>query len=265
MGTEEDTYNTIFHALKHPIRRRILRQLESNPATFTALLDELGIDNGLLNYHLNNLNELITKSPDEKYRLSEFGTATLSLTRRVEEPVKKQNEALFGGISNEIKAVMVLLIILTGVLGFMYIDLGNRYNVLETEYESVKHDQEMERRRLESGIVYETLKISLVDEQIPDHNLLTHKSSNIVLSTWLIEDVDVPRRIGSYRINLMSPDEIEKKAEAEGDFQYLEFTWFDVNPRDIMVEINTVGVFDAGGGMAIQFRLTGTIYQWWIA
>jgi hypothetical protein len=265
MGSEEDTYNTIFHALKHPIRRRILRRLESNPATFTDLLDELGIDNGLLNYHLNNLNELIAKGPDERYRLSEFGTATLSLTRRVEAPVKERNEASFGGVSNEIKAVMVLLIILTVVLGFLYIDLDNRYNVLVTEYESVRQEQDMEKGRLESGIVYETLKISLIDEQIPDHNLLTRDDSDIVLSTWLIEDVDVPRRIGSYRINMMSPDEIEDKAEAEGDFQYLQFNRFDVNPNDIMVEINTVGVFDAGGGMTIQFRLTGTIYHWWIA
>lgn len=265
MGSEEDTYNTIFHALKHPIRRRILRQLESNPATFTELLDGLGIDNGLLNYHLNNLNELITKGSDERYRLSDFGTATLTLTRRVEEPVRNQNKIPFQGTPNQIKAITVLLIIFIGVLGYMYIDLGNRYNFLEIEYETVKHDQEMERRRLKSGIVYETLKMSLVDEQIPDHNLLTHNSSKIVLSNWLIEDLDVPRRIGSYRISLMSPDEIEEKAEAEGDFQYLQFTRFDVNPNDIMVEINTVGVFDAGGGMTIQFRLTGTIYQWWIA
>jgi hypothetical protein len=32
-----------------------------------------------------------------------------------------------------------------------------------------------------------------------------------------------------------------------------------------MVTITTAGVFDAGGGMTIQYRLTGTIYQWWIA
>jgi hypothetical protein len=265
MGSEEDTYNTIFHALKHPIRRRILRQLESNPATFTDLLDELGSDNGLLNDYLNNLNDLITIGSDERYRLSEFGTATLFLTRRVEEPVKKQNEAPFVGIPNQVKAITVLFIILVGVLGFMYIDLGNSYNVLETKYEAVKQDHERERSRLESSIVYETLKMSLVDEQIPDHNLLTHDNRDIVLSTWLIEGIDVPSRIGGYRITLMNPEEIEEKAEAEGDFQYLQFTRFDINPNDIMVEINTVGVFDAGGGMTIQFRLTGTIYQMWIA
>ena len=71
MDLEEDTYDKIFQALKHPIRRRILRELESQPATFTELLKSLGIDNGLLNYHLNNLNELITKSEGEKYSLSE--------------------------------------------------------------------------------------------------------------------------------------------------------------------------------------------------
>jgi hypothetical protein len=29
--------------------------------------------------------------------------------------------------------------------------------------------------------------------------------------------------------------------------------------------INTKGIFDMGGGMTIQFKLTGTIYRWWIA
>jgi len=94
MGSEEDTYNVIFHALKHPIRRRILKRLDAQPTTFTGMLNELGIDNGLLNYHLNSLNELITKGPDEKYRLSEFGAATLSLTKRVEEPVKPREGTL---------------------------------------------------------------------------------------------------------------------------------------------------------------------------
>jgi len=91
MGSEEDTYNVMFHALKHPVRRRILRRLDAGPASFTGLLNELGIDNGLLNYHLNSLGELVAKGPDERYRLSEFGAAALSLTRRVEEPVKRGN------------------------------------------------------------------------------------------------------------------------------------------------------------------------------
>jgi len=265
MGSEEDTYNTIFHALKHPIRRRILRQIDAKPSTFTELLNELGIDNGLLNYHLNNLKELITKGEDEKYRLSEFGTATLSLTRRVEEPLHSPSDTFLGLSPLLFKSVMAILIIGIGVLGFLYVGLNNRYSVLETRYEAIQMNQIEERRSLESEIVYETLKISLIDKQIPDFNLLTQNTNNIILSNELIEDVEVPNRIGSYKINLMSTDEIEEKAEAEGAFQYLLFTRFELNPNNIMVTITTAGVFDAGGGMTIQYRLTGTIYQWWIA
>ena len=265
MGSEEDTYNTIFHALKHPIRRRILRQIETHPATFTELLNELGIDNGLLNYHLNNLKELITKGEDEKYRLSEFGAATLSLTRRVEEPLFSLPHTSLGLSPLLLKSIMAILIIGIGILGFLYAGLNNRYSVLETRYEEIQMNEVEERRRLESEIVYETLRISLIDKQIPDFNLLTHNTSNIILSTELIEDVEVPSRIGGYRITLMSTDEIQEKAEEEGTFQYLLFTRFDTKPYNMMVTITTAGVFDAGGGMTIQYRLTGTIYQWWIA
>lgn len=113
MGSEEDTYNVIFHALKHPVRRGILRRLEAQPTTFTGLLNELGIDNGLLNYHLNNLGELVAKGPDERYRLSEFGAATLSLTRRVEEPVKRGDGTInVLGWRTPVSRVLVLVTVL---------------------------------------------------------------------------------------------------------------------------------------------------------
>jgi len=113
MSSEEDTYNVIFQALRHPVRRSILRRLDAQPMTFTGLLNELRIDNGLLNYHLNNLNELITKGPDEKYRLSEFGAATLSLTRRVEEPVKHGDGAInILGWKTPVSLVLVIVVVL---------------------------------------------------------------------------------------------------------------------------------------------------------
>ena len=52
MELEEDTYSSIFNALKHPIRRRILRIIEDKPTTYTEIQNQLSIDNGLLNYHL---------------------------------------------------------------------------------------------------------------------------------------------------------------------------------------------------------------------
>ena len=72
MSQEEDIYNEIFSALKHPIRRRILTILEENPQTFTSLLNDLGIDSGLLTYHLENLGSLIGKTDNGKSGL-EFG------------------------------------------------------------------------------------------------------------------------------------------------------------------------------------------------
>ena len=89
MSNEDDTYSTMFTALKHPIRRKILRILNQTPATYTDLQTQLGIDNGLLNYHLDNLRELINKEEDGKYRLSDFGEAAQLLTTRVESPVKR--------------------------------------------------------------------------------------------------------------------------------------------------------------------------------
>ena len=218
MDLEEDTYNIIFQALKHPIRRRILRELDSQPATFTELLNSLGIDNGLLNYHLNNLKELITKGEGEKYSLSEFGIATLSLTRKVEDPLNSKKDTFLGVSPLLVKSIMVILVVSIGVLGFLYTGLDNRYNILATQYEEIKANQIEEQKRLESEILYETLKIALVEEKIPDHNMLTQNInpirlafnvSTVVLSNELIEGVDVPSWIGRYKILLLSPAEIE--------------------------------------------------------
>ncbi|MGD0804335.1 MAG: hypothetical protein ABSA11_09710 [Candidatus Bathyarchaeia archaeon] len=87
MSGEDDTYSTIFTALKHPLRRRILRRLQASPATYTDLLNELSIENGLLNYHLESVRELLTKREDGRYTLNEFGRAGVQLLKRVEEPI----------------------------------------------------------------------------------------------------------------------------------------------------------------------------------
>jgi len=141
------------------------------------------------------------------------------------------------------------------------IDLGNKYNELETQYESLLLSQIEAQQRLESEIVYETLKIALIEERIPTFSSLMYNTSTVVLSTELIEDVNLPRQIGGYRLLLLNPEEIEARAETEGAFLYLLFTRFEPNPDNILISIRTAGIFDTGGGMTIQFKLTGTIYQ----
>ncbi len=72
MSTEEDIYNVIFKAMQNPIRRRILRTLSEVPSTYTEIQRTLNIDNGLLNYHLDNMRDLLTKNDEESilYRSS---------------------------------------------------------------------------------------------------------------------------------------------------------------------------------------------------
>ena len=130
MSFEEDTYSTIFTALKHPIRRRILRMLGQSPVTYTDILNQLNIDNGLLNYHLDNMKELITKDKEGKYVLSEFGKAALNLTTKVEEPVSKQGDRIFGLNTIQIKYVLAILVIFVGAFAVLYADLKDRKSVV---------------------------------------------------------------------------------------------------------------------------------------
>jgi DNA-binding transcriptional ArsR family regulator len=86
MEPEEDLYNEIFKALKHPVRRHILSMLQEEPRTYSSMLRALNIDTGLLNYHLENLGSLISKDEEGKYGLSEFGKAAARLKDGVEVP-----------------------------------------------------------------------------------------------------------------------------------------------------------------------------------
>jgi len=139
MSTEEDTYNIIFKAMQHPIRRRILRTLSEAPSTYTEIQRTLNIDNGLLNYHLDNMRDLITKNEEEKYTLSEFGKATVNLVRGVEEPDKTQAERTIPASTpmKALTAILAVALIVSAValLDFnnRYLDLSGRYNTQATE------------------------------------------------------------------------------------------------------------------------------------
>jgi len=111
---EEDIYTVIFSSLKHPIRRKILRMLNKSPLTYTELLKSLGLETGVLNYHLDSLRELLVKSDDSRYSLSEFGKAAHNLVTNVEEPVRKQREEirLFGYRLKPATILVVSLILL---------------------------------------------------------------------------------------------------------------------------------------------------------
>ena len=50
-----DPRSAVFHALKHDLRREILSLLEGGPTSYTGLLRALGVESGLLAYHLRSM------------------------------------------------------------------------------------------------------------------------------------------------------------------------------------------------------------------
>ncbi|MGD0159108.1 MAG: helix-turn-helix domain-containing protein [Candidatus Bathyarchaeia archaeon] len=84
-ANDEEPYSTIFASLKHPIRRRILRMLSVKPMSFSEMLEVLGVSSSFLNYHIENLGELVGKTEDGKYKLSSFGEAAMATMMRVED------------------------------------------------------------------------------------------------------------------------------------------------------------------------------------
>ncbi len=131
MGEEDDTYSTMFTALKHPIRRKILRIISQSPVTYTAILSQLGIDNGLLNYHLDNMKDLITKREDGSYLLSEFGKAAVGLTQKVEETPKKDDNFHKRSFW-PLVGIILVLIIGTASLSILYSSQNTELNQKNT-------------------------------------------------------------------------------------------------------------------------------------
>ena len=144
MEIEEDTYSSIFQALKHPIRRRILRMLKEKPSTYTEILNELGVDNGLLNYHLENLKGLLAKGEDEQYRLSDFGEAGLSLIEKVETPKNSMDKQGYFQINTLPNLLIVLLLFTSAILnGYYYIgnqNLKDEINTINTSYSKLQQN-----------------------------------------------------------------------------------------------------------------------------
>ncbi len=126
-------------------------------------------------------------------------------------------------------------------------------------------------------IIRLSLERALVDQEIPDYALI-QDPGNIILSTANI-DADLVPALPGINLILLTPEEIQDKANREGDLFYLEFT-------DITVESNTrvtvsldntwaapkdsEKVYLSGGGFVIEFTKTagawiGEVVQEWIS
>lgn len=122
-----------------------------------------------------------------------------------------------------------------------------------------------------------TLVRALVDQEIPDYALLADQET-IVLSTENIDLALLPELAG---VNLlaMTPDEIQAKADAEGDFPYLRFQGFTaVSSEEVTVSLgstwaraaNSEIFYLSGGGFTITYTRTadgwmGEVTEMWIS
>lgn len=120
--TQEDndeTYSVIYAALKHPLRRKILRLLKEEELTYTQILNKLDVDTGHLNYYIESLGELLAKTSEGKYRLSEYGKAAVKLMAGVEETDLVAENERHGFSKRKLtrltQVVCIIALILSGV------------------------------------------------------------------------------------------------------------------------------------------------------
>ena len=132
---DDEVYSTIFNALRHGVRRRILRMLSEKQMTFTAINDNLSISSSHLTYHIDSLGELVSKNNSD-YRLSVFGRAAVEMMVNVENP-PLQNEIftrpnLFKGITG----LLIITLVAVSVLSVNLYALSNKHREL-----NIAHDR----------------------------------------------------------------------------------------------------------------------------
>lgn len=134
-NSEDEYYSTIFIALKHPIRRKILRMLQEKPRSFSEMLGELKIESAHLTYHLDTLGDLLGKTDKGEYMLSSIGEAATAMMYQVEDVPKPSSHFL--SLPRKWKACLSALMIgLIMFSAFSYIQY-QRLNELSAEYDSL--------------------------------------------------------------------------------------------------------------------------------
>jgi len=133
-------YSFLHKTLKDPTRRDILRQLEDGPLTYVELMNRAKITNtGRFNYHLKVLADLIEKTDDGLYRLTDRGQLALQLLDKFPEKTVQdiQPSAKVNPPENKLKprikipkkpiiaAVLVLLIGIAGLFAVSAFQTAN--------------------------------------------------------------------------------------------------------------------------------------------
>ncbi|MFX0151736.1 MAG: helix-turn-helix domain-containing protein [Candidatus Hodarchaeota archaeon] len=85
----------IIQAIAHDIRREILRILDSDPRTFTELLNHFDISSGKLTYHLNQIKGFVLKNEETaEYEVSSLGKKALEILELINREVPETDQPL---------------------------------------------------------------------------------------------------------------------------------------------------------------------------
>ncbi len=123
-----------------------------------------------------------------------------------------------------------------------------------------------------------TLEQALIEQEIPDYGLLPDPD-NVVLSSANVDAASLPEELDGTNMIVMTPEEIQARANAEGDFLYLRFDEIEVKSANrVIVRLNNTWAvaegtdtgYLSGGGFAVEYtRRGGTwsseIVQRWIS
>lgn len=93
-GQTEQIENVVFQALAHPIRRTIIRIVQSRTqgVSYTELITELGLPTGKLNYHLDQLKGVLEKNTGNYYILTPLGKKIVEHLNLIEQRVSSEDE-----------------------------------------------------------------------------------------------------------------------------------------------------------------------------
>lgn len=116
----------------------------------------------------------------------------------------------------------------------------------------------------QAQIIQLSLERALVDQEIPDYSLLVSEGKAVVLSTENIDLEEAPT-VAGHELVLLTPDEIQAKANEEGDFLHLRFGPFETEDEDTVnvslgnvwatAEDSTTGYLSGGGFELVYKRL----------
>jgi DNA-binding transcriptional ArsR family regulator len=185
-GFEEETYSTVFAALKHPIRRKILRVLSKSSKSFTDMQNSLNINSPVLTYHLEALRDLVSKTEEGKYSLSSAGEGATALMERVEEAPKVLPRTFASTrhrrILSLIQIATIILAIALLISGWFLASVSSFQNSYSLPYESFS----IKTPTSINGVVYDT---SITTTVPPTEGLVANRVDVIFVRIKNVENV----------------------------------------------------------------------------